>query len=81
MDKQEIDLEVMLYFSVYFIIPAIVTSIVVIVVVVVVLAFGYLWWWKRKQAKMERKWMLQLERANNLSNSMMQPFRPVRSYP
>ena len=37
----------------------------------------FVWRWKKRQEKMEQLWLLQLERANNVSNSMVMPFRAV----
>ena len=55
--------------------------VVVVVVVLVVIVIGgvliYLWRWRKEQAKMEQLWLLQLERANNVSNNMIMPFRAV----
>lgn len=39
----------------------------------------YLWWWRRKNAKIERLWLMQLDRANNISSNMIMPFRTVCS--
>ena len=54
-----------------------IVGIVVGLVVIVAAICAYLWWWRRKQAKIERIWLMQIERANNVSANMILPFRAV----
>ena len=56
----------------------VVALVLVLLLVIFMLVGGFIFWkWKRIQEKKEKMWLADLERANEISDSIVQPFRPV----
>ena len=74
--ERQMDVRWMLLLSFFF--TEIAIGVIFVILILFILGIViFVWRWKKRQEKMEQLWLLQLERANNVSNSMVMPFRAV----